>query len=298
MKKLLIICLSAFISFSAQAQYYPFGSEFKCSCEAEDSLAFINAKEKLDKTLSELQKSGELHFYGVNTTIEKSDAGDSTSFSVMLLELDDSAFKATTQIWEETNPEILSFLMEKCPTRIDKKLWDKAISMPVVKNMYAMVINVDEVDHKPDPTMEYKIVVDLTAFTKLETKDDDDDDDDKIKPEAVNWGLGELGRQLNLHVGAGIPQENIKLIAAVHGNSSKSFLTNEAYNEMYNMDNPNLDLLNELNEAGAEFMLCGQSLGEIEKKDLMPFAQVTFSAQTTLTEFQMKGYVLKILKND
>jgi intracellular sulfur oxidation DsrE/DsrF family protein len=275
-KKLLIICLSAFISFSAQAQYYPFGSEFKCSCEAEDSLAYVNAKEKLDKTLSELQKSGELHFYLVNTAIEKSDTGDSTRFSVVLFELDDSAFKATTKTWEETNPEILSFLTEKCPSRTDKQLWDKAGSVPVVKNMSAMVINVDEVDHKPDPTMEYKIVVDLTAFSKLDTKDGDDNnpDDDKIKPEAVNWGLGALGRQLNLHVGAGIPKENIKLVAAVHGSSSKSFLTNEAYNKLYNMDNPNLDLLNKLNEAGVEFMLCGQSLGEIEKKDLIPFAQV------------------------
>jgi intracellular sulfur oxidation DsrE/DsrF family protein len=290
---LLTACL--ILSVSAQAQYYPFGSEFKCSCEAEDSLAFLNAKEKLDKTLFELRKSGKVYNYNVNSTIEKSDESDSTRFTIVLFEKDEAAFKATTQSWEDSNPEILSFLEEKCPSRKDTQLWNKSVSMPVIKDMSALVVDVLEVDHKPDPTLEYKIVADFTAFNKLDPKDDESY---KIKPEEVNWGLGQLGRQINLHVAAGIPQENIKLVAAVHGVSSQSFMTNEAYNAMYQMDNPNLALINELHEAGVEFLLCGQSLGAIEKKDLLPFAKVTLTAQTTLSEFQMKGYGLKILKND
>jgi intracellular sulfur oxidation DsrE/DsrF family protein len=296
MKKLLFLLTACLIlSVSAQAQYYPFGSEFKCSCEAEDSLAFLNAKEKLDKTLFELRKSGEVYNYSVGSTIEKSDNGDSTSFIIVLFETDESAFKTTTQRWEEANTEILSFLQEKCPNRTDKQLWNKSVSMPLIKNMSALVVDVPEVDYKPDPSLEYKIVADFTAFNKLDPKDDESYN---IKPEEVNWGLGQLGRQINLHVAAGIPQENIKLVAAVHGVSSQSFMTNEAYQEMYQMDNPNLALINELHEAGVEFLLCGQSLGAIEKKDLLPFAKVTLTAQTTLSEFQMKGYALKILEND
>ena len=158
-----------------------------------------------------------------------------------------------------------------------------------------MVLTIKEVDYKPDPSLEYKIVVDFTAFNQLKPEEKENYE---IKPEEVNWGLGQLGRQLNLHVGAGIPKENITLVAAVHGIASKSFMTNEAYNKMYQMDNPNLDLLTMLHEAGVEFLLCGQSLGEIDRKDLLPFAKVTFTAQTTLSEFQMKGYALKILEND
>lgn len=296
MKKVLFLLTACLIlSFSAQAQYYPFGSEFKCSCEAEDSLAFVNAKEKLFKTLSELRESGKVYNYRVSTSIEKSDSGDSTSFMIVVFEKDESAFKTSTQTWEEANPEILSFLEEKCPSRTDKQLWNKSLTFPLIKNMSSMVVDVEEVDYKPDPSLEYKIVVDFMAFTKLDPKDDESY---KIKPEEENWGLGQLGRLFNLHVAAGIPQENIKMVAAVHGVSSESFMTNEAYQEKYKMDNPNLGLINELHEAGVEFLLCGQSLGEIEKKDLTPEAKVTLTAQTTLSEFQMKGYALKMVIND
>jgi intracellular sulfur oxidation DsrE/DsrF family protein len=296
MKKLLFLLTTCLIlSFSAQAQYYPFGSEFKCTCETEDSLAFVNAKEKLGKSLFELRKSGSLYNYIISNRIEKSDAGDTTIFSIVLFEIDEPTFKATTQTWEEANPDILSFLEEKCPSRTDKQLWNKSVSMPLIKDISAMVVDVPNVDYKPDPNLEYKIVADFTAFNKLDPKDDESE---KIKPEEVNWGLGQLGRQINLHIAAGIPKENLKLVAAVHGVSSQSFMTNEAYQEMYKMDNPNLPLINELHEAGVEFKLCGQSLGQIEKKDLSPFAQVTLTAQTTLSEFQMKGYALKVLSND
>ncbi|WP_339704494.1 DsrE family protein [Algoriphagus aquimarinus] len=296
MKKFLFLFTTCLIfSVSAQAQYFPFATEFKCSCVAEDSLAFLNAKEKLDNTLAALQKSGAVYHYGVSTDIEKSDEGDSTRFSVVFLELDEAAFQVNTQNWEESNPEILSFLTEKCATRTDKKMWDQAVSMPVIKSVPAMVLTIKEVDYKPDPSLKYKIVVDFTAFNQLKPEEKENYE---IKPEEVNWGLGQLGRQHNLHVGAGIPKENITLVAAVHGIASKSFMTSEAYNNMYQMDNPNLDLLTKLHEAGVEFLLCGQSLGEIDRKDLLPFAKVTFTAQTTLSEFQMKGYGLKILEND
>jgi intracellular sulfur oxidation DsrE/DsrF family protein len=296
MKKFLFFFTACLIfSVTVQAQYYPFGSEFKCSCEAEDSIAFQNAKQKISKTLSELRKSGEVYNFNVATRVEKSDEGDSTNFMVLLVELDEAGFKANTQSWEDANPDILSFLQEKCPNRTDKQLWDKSMSMPVIKNMSALVIDVPEVDYKPDPSLEYKIIVDFMAFTKLDPKDDDSDE---IKPAEQNWGLGQLGRQINLHVAAGIPKENIKLVAAVHGTASESFMTNEAYQEKYKMDNPNLEMLNELHEAGVEFLLCGQSLGPIEKKDLLPFAKVTFTAQTTLSEFQLKGYALKLILND
>jgi intracellular sulfur oxidation DsrE/DsrF family protein len=297
MKKVLFLltaCLILSVS-SAQAQYYPFGSEFKCSCEAGDSIAFQNAKTQLDQSLSELVQSGKLYNYRVASTIKKSEEGDSTEFIIIFFEADDASFQATTKRWEESNPKILSFLEEKCPTRTDKQLWNKSVSFPMIKNRSSMVVDVPEVDYKPDPSLVYQIIVDFTAFNKLKPEEKENYE---IKPEEENWGLGQLGRQINLHVAAGIPIENIKLVAAVHGASSRSFMTNEAYQKMYKMDNPNLALIQELHGAGVEFKICGQSLGPIEKKDLLPITQVTLTAQTTLSEFQMKGYGLKLLSND
>jgi intracellular sulfur oxidation DsrE/DsrF family protein len=287
------VCL--FFSFSIQAQHYPFGSDFKCSSEPGDSLIFLDATTKLAKSLSELQRYDKLYGYDVSSHVDKSDDGDSTHFSIMLLAKDQAEFEILTKEWEKANTEVLRLLKEKCPTRTDEQFWDQSVSLPVVKNMAAMVIDVNEVDYKPNPNMEYKMIIDFTVFEKV---DPDEEHSHEIKPGTVNWGLGEIGRLVNLHAGAGIPQKNIKFVAAVHGLSSQSFMTNEAYNKMHKMDNPNIAMLNELSAAGVEFMICGQSLGEVKKTDLLPLAKLTFTAQTTLSEFQMKGYAIKVLKND
>ena len=295
MKKLLFLFFAVGITFSAQAQYYPFGSDFKCSCEAEDSIAFVGVQAELNKSLLSLQKADKLYGYDVSFHVDKSDEGDSTHFSVMLLAQNEKEFKSLTKQWEKDNAKVAQVFKEKCPTRTDEQFWEESVSLPVVKNMSAMVVDVNEVDYKPDPNTEYKVVIDFTVFAKL---DPDEEHSHDIKPDAVNWGLGEIGRLINLHAGAGIPQKNIKFVAAVHGLSSQSFMTNEAYNKMHKMDNPNIELLNELSAAGVEFMICGQSLGEVKKNDLLPLAKLSFTAQTILSEFQMKGYALKVLKND
>jgi len=90
----------------------------------------------------------------------------------------------------------------------------------------------------------------------------------------------------------------VNIVAAVHGMSSESFLTNEAYQKRHEMDNPNIPLIEQLTDAGIDFMICYQSLGDIKKENLLPNVKLTFSAQTTLSEFQMKGYALKVMKNE
>lgn len=258
-------------------------------------MVFLDAKIQLAKSLSNLQKYDKLYGFDVSSFVDKGDDGDSTHFSVMVLAKDKAEFDALTKQWEKDNAKVLSLLKEKCPTRTDEQFWDQPILLPIVKNIAALVVDVNEVDYKPNPNMEYKVVVDFTVFEKIDPKEEDSRG---IKPDVVNWGLGEIGRLINLHAGAGIPQKNIKFVAAVHGLASQSFMTNEAYNKMHKMDNPNIELLNELSAAGVEFMICGQSLGQIKKSDLLPLAKLTFTAQTVLTEFQLKGYALKVLKND
>jgi len=58
---------------------------------------------------------------------------------------------------------------------------------------------------------------------------------------------------------AGIPSKNVKLAMVVHGNSAKNLLQNDAYKAITGVDNPNIPLLEALNAAGVQIIICGQS---------------------------------------
>lgn len=283
------------VGFAVQAQYYPFGSNFNCVCNEGDSLAYVNAKAKLKSTMQAYQDKGELYGYDVDFHNHNNEEGDSTHFSVMVFAQSEADFESSMRAWEKTNPEVLELLNKKCPERTDEQLWDQGVSLPVIKDMSAMVMDAKDLDYTPSPSMQYNIVIDFTIFVK---EDPEEDHSHSIDPSSVNWGLGDIGRQLNLHVGAGIPHENVNIVAAVHGMSSESFLTNEAYQKRHEIDNPNIPLIDQLTDAGIDFMICYQSLGDIKKENLLPNVKLTFSAQTTLSEFQMKGYALKVMKNE
>ena len=74
----------------------------------------------------------------------------------------------------------------------------------------------------------------------------------------------------------------------------KTALTKDAYNRRYNSDNPNLELLNRLHDAGVRFYICGQSMafGGVKKDELAMPVQVALSAMTMLTVLQNDGYAL------
>lgn len=157
----------------------------------------------------------------------------------------------------------------------------KAMEYPVIKgHKYAGVIPISNVDEVPDPTIEYKIVINATGHSKDSSK--------------VNWVIYNIGRYFNLHVAAGIPKENIEIVVAVHAWAFDSFLKNEAYRSEFEIDNPNLAIISELKNAGVRFLVCGQTLANsgYSKELLVPEAVLTLTAQTTLTSYQMKGYAL------
>ena len=158
---------------------------------------------------------------------------------------------------------------------------------PVIKgNPFSGVMPVPMVDESPDPTLQYNIIVDATGHSEDSTK--------------VNWVLGNIGRIYNLHVAAGIPQENVHIVAAVHAFAGDSFLKNDAYHQKYSTDNPNLALIEELTGSGVKFLICAQSLyfQGSTREDLIDGAMLTLTAQTTLTSYQLKGYALLSMHDD
>jgi len=111
---------------------------------------------------------------------------------------------------------------------------------------------------------------------------------------ALNRRLVSVARFLNMHVRNGDPIENIAVAVVVHGAAAKSVLNNDAYRTRFDVDNPNLELVTKLHDAGVDIYICGQTMafGGIQKSELASPIKVALSAMTMLTVLQADGYAL------
>jgi intracellular sulfur oxidation DsrE/DsrF family protein len=113
-------------------------------------------------------------------------------------------------------------------------------------------------------------------------------------PERLNPRLVSVARYLNMHARNGVPVENMQLAVVVHGAAVRNILNDEAYRSRFQVDNPNLDLVEKLHAAGVRIYVCGQSLafGKVAKSELAAPVEVALSAMTMLTVLQSEGYAL------
>jgi intracellular sulfur oxidation DsrE/DsrF family protein len=157
---------------------------------------------------------------------------------------------------------------------------------PAIKSYkWAGVAPVKDIDERPDPTMQYKLLIELTSFGYK--------DQDSAAKYDVNPGLGEVGRRINLHEAAGIPRKNMHVVVVVHAGALYALLNNDQYKKKYGVDNPNLKLINELQHYGVSIIACGQAMTflRLEKEDLVPNIKQALTAQTVLSTYQLKNYV-------
>jgi len=105
-------------------------------------------------------------------------------------------------------------------------------------------------------------------------------------PGAINRYLVSVARYLNMHARNGVPVEKMDLAIVVHGPAVRNMLAKE--------DNPNLELIAKLQEAGVSFFICGQSMtfAGAKKSELARGVQVGLSAMTMLTILQADDYAL------
>jgi intracellular sulfur oxidation DsrE/DsrF family protein len=150
---------------------------------------------------------------------------------------------------------------------------------PIVKG-YGGIFEIKDATERPDPNLEYKILVDLTSQAE----------NDK---EISRW-VDNVARLMNLHGLAGVPKEKIHVKVVVHGGGVFTLLNDAKYQEKYQVDNPNLKVYEALREAGADIMICGQSMvmRKLSKEDLWPGVKIAHSALTTITTYVPQGYVL------
>ena len=148
---------------------------------------------------------------------------------------------------------------------------------PIIKS-YGSVFEVPFQEEMPDSKMDYKLLVDITDIAD--------------KPDSLNAYLEAAATLMNLHAVGGVPEKNIHMIVVLHKMATYSVLNNEAYRQKFKTDNPNLPLITALNNAGAKFFVCGQTMIRMkkDKSNIAPEVKIATSALTTLTTYELKGY--------
>ena len=150
------------------------------------------------------------------------------------------------------------------------------LQFPVIPG-YGGVVAVENAVEPPRAGM--KLVIDATADTKT--------------PADVNKGLERAARIMNLYGVSGLKATDLKVTVVLHGEATKSILTDAAYQSRFQTEkNPNLPLIAELQKAGVEVMVCGQALHykKIGRDEVSADIPVAVAALTVLMNRQADGY--------
>lgn len=102
----------------------------------------------------------------------------------------------------------------------------------------------------------------------------------------LNRGFESAARFLNMHVAAGVPEDNIRLAVVVHGKAVNDLLAKP--------DNTSADIVQVMLEHGVRFIVCGQSAAAygVKQADLLPGVEMALSAMTAHALLQQRGYTI------
>jgi intracellular sulfur oxidation DsrE/DsrF family protein len=148
---------------------------------------------------------------------------------------------------------------------------------PIIKNHGGIYDIPNSIN--PESDRDYKIVIDLKTLQR-----------DKS---SINPGLNNVARLVNLHALGGVEPDKLDVSVVIHGGATDVTLTHEAYQKRYEMDNPNIALINELHKAGFRIFVCGQSLiaREYEYTEIYDQVALGLSMLTVFTTHVQNGYV-------
>ncbi len=110
----------------------------------------------------------------------------------------------------------------------------------------------------------------------------------------LNRGIDSVARFLNMQARAGTSPESLEVTLVVHGAAAKDLLTDVAYRERFNVDNPNTELIAGLASAGVKIYICGQTAVHrgFQREDLNPAVTMALSAMSAHVQLQSDGYTL------
>jgi intracellular sulfur oxidation DsrE/DsrF family protein len=112
------------------------------------------------------------------------------------------------------------------------------------------------------------------------------------KPDSVVPGFREAARFLYVSDANGVRRANVHLAIVVWGSATHSLLKNEAYKAAKGTDNASIPLLQALNDAGVQVIVCGVALinRKLSPSDLLPFVKVAPTATHALATLHAQGY--------
>ncbi|MDA3876935.1 MAG: DsrE family protein [Halothiobacillus sp.] len=132
---------------------------------------------------------------------------------------------------------------------------------------------------RPQPDKTYKALFDVTQSKVM----------DKL-----NGSLDHVARAVNVFAAAKVPMDHMKFTVIIHGPATAIALDNKAFEAKFGHPNPNLKVINELQKAGVQLMVCGNALADngFTPTEVNPKIKVALSALSTLIIQQDQGYAL------
>ena len=89
---------------------------------------------------------------------------------------------------------------------------------PIIKS-YGTVFEIPTADHKPDPSIDYKIIVELTENTP--------------KADSLNIYLEAIATLINLHAAEGVPAKNIHIAVVLRKAATYAVLGDELFRKYF-----------------------------------------------------------------
>jgi intracellular sulfur oxidation DsrE/DsrF family protein len=149
------------------------------------------------------------------------------------------------------------------------------LEFPIIRQHGGIVPRPQAVEQ---PKAGAKVVIDVTA---------------DAKPAEINKGLDRAARLLNLYGAAGLKSSDVKIALVLHGEATKSVLSDDAYQARFEVEtNPNMPLIRELQKVGVEVLVCGQALNYKGFPDAEVADEIAIAAAalTVVINKQADGY--------
>jgi len=143
---------------------------------------------------------------------------------------------------------------------------------------YGKVVSLPGAAMQPSKDADYKVVFNMIGAG----------DADKVNP-----SLDRVARAVNIFTSAGVPVSHLHFVVVIHGPATPSVLDNTHYREKFNVDNPNVKLIGELEKVGVKVVVCGQALaGQNFPHDWVdPQVEITLAAISDVIILEQEGYV-------
>ena len=149
---------------------------------------------------------------------------------------------------------------------------------PIIKG-YGEVKYFDQAASQLNKQLEYKLIFDIKS--------------NQVK-NGVNKGLWTIARTLNLFELSGIPSKKIELVASIHGEATFITLNSNAYQDKFGRDNPNSNIIQQLNDNGVKLYVCSQATSSrnINNDDLNINVIPALSGIAVLSNHLLQGFTL------